>query len=1001
MRKAILYMARIAKGASVLAAIGAGSALAEGGAFENNEANARQIEEVIVTAQRTSESIQDVPIAVTALTGDMLEERGIITPSDLQMNSPSLSYTSTNFGGYSFSIRGIGNLVIGGESGVSTHLNEIPISSNMNAIEFYDLERVEVLRGPQGTLFGRNATGGAVNFVTKRPDFDSINGFIDVEAGDYNNFRTKGAINFPVTDTFALRFAGLTLDRDGYIENTAFGQVADNGVGAGKDTISGIDDDIDGRDLYSARLTGEWAISDNANLWVMLARFNEKDDRARITNQVCKTNPVPTLGCLANEFGFEEPNAYAGTGGIIFGLGGNLYSGFGATVEQKYDRGATGFRKQHTDFEPVFKEREDIVAFGFDYALEAGDISVLGAWQERDFLARQDFFMNTGALLAGGAVNFPVSRPAGGAGDDWRPGPCNLNNGTSGAKANSNQAGGCTLNVDGSVYFAYDQADAHSEYYTLEAKFASNFEGPFNFTVGANTYDNESYSDYYVLGNSLDLAGLYPGFFNNTDDPSQPTVGRGWAVFGETYYDITEDLKFTLGLRFNNDRREDYGTSILFNSFDLNGDNGLKGALGLPTQIRRSLGEFVQGKDLGAANTALASLYGVTQDEINTAQATSAGSPERIALSTQIPPVPQAAETRYLTNSPTQFTFREWSGRAGLDYRINDNSMVYGFYSRGYKPGGLNPAIPADFQNSSKFSFDSEKISAFEVGSKNTVMDGSMLLNSALFYYDYKGLQVSRIVNNSAINENIDATIWGIESEMIWRPDAVPGLNIDLGYSYTKTKVGSSESIDPTNRTAGNPAWRTLNNLDPGALQGTNFIAEEANLAAALPGCLALKAVNNTASLSYPDGTPALWSRNCLNASNVTTSDGLTTSLSGNELPNTPKQSISLGMDYTWKVERLNGDIVLRWDYYWQGESFAREFNTVGDEIDSWDQHNAKLFYTSSDQRWHVSAFVRNIQNKDNVTGHYLTSDTSGFFRNYFLTEPRIWGASLRYSFGS
>ena len=141
----------------------------------------RPIEEVIVTAQRTSESIQDVPIAVTALTGDMMEERGVVTSSDLQMSAPSLSYTATNFGGYSFSIRGIGNLVIGGESGVSTHINEIPVASQLNAVEFYDMERVEILRGPQGTLFGRNATGGAINFVTKRPDFDSVNGFIDFD----------------------------------------------------------------------------------------------------------------------------------------------------------------------------------------------------------------------------------------------------------------------------------------------------------------------------------------------------------------------------------------------------------------------------------------------------------------------------------------------------------------------------------------------------------------------------------------------------------------------------------------------------------------------------------------------------------------------------------------------------------------------------------------------------------------------------------------------------
>ncbi|MGD8417859.1 MAG: TonB-dependent receptor plug domain-containing protein, partial [Pseudomonadales bacterium] len=418
---------------------------------EQAQSQGRKIEEVIVTAQRTSESIQDVPIAVTALTGEMLEERGVVTPSDLQMSAPSLSYTPTNFGGYSFSIRGIGNLVIGGESGVSTHVNEIPIASQMSAIEFYDMERVEVLRGPQGTLFGRNATGGAVNFVTRQPDFDSVNGFLDVEGGDYNNWRFKGAVNFPIADNFAVRLAGMKLDRDGFIKNTAYKQVADNGPGAGVDTISGIDKDLDGRDITSFRATAAWDITDRANLWVMYSYFDENDDRARITNQVCNTNPVATIGCLPDgKVVFGEPNAYVGTGGLIWGFGGAYASsGFSPTVTRKYNVGPndTGFRKMHTDFEPVYDENEDIVAFGFKYDFDTIQLGLTGAWQERDWLYQQDYFMDTGNLLYDGydpttlgdpvpqPGNFPVSRPAGKAGDDWRSGPCNYNDGTSGALA--------------------------------------------------------------------------------------------------------------------------------------------------------------------------------------------------------------------------------------------------------------------------------------------------------------------------------------------------------------------------------------------------------------------------------------------------------------------------------------------------------------------------------------------------------------------------------------
>ena len=78
----------------------------------------------------------------------------------------------------------------------------------------------------------------------------------------------------------------------------------------------------------------------------------------------------------------------------------------------------------------------------------------------------------------------------------------------------------------------------------------------------------------------------------------------------------------------------------------------------------------------------------------------------------------------------------------------------------------------------------------------------------------------------------------------------------------------------------------------------------------------------------------------------------------------------------------------------------AREFNTKGDEIDSWDQHNMALIYNSTDGKWNARAWVRNIQDEENITGDYLTSDTSGYFRNYFLTEPKIYGLTVRYNFG-
>ncbi|MEH6660924.1 MAG: TonB-dependent receptor [Parasphingorhabdus sp.] len=128
---------------------------------------------IIVTAQRQAQSAQDVPIAVSAFSQAALEAQQIENSSDLQLTLPNITFTKTNFTSSSFTIRGIGDLCVGVSCDQATaiHLNDQPLfSTRLFETEFFDLERVEVLRGPQGTLFGRNATAGVVNVVTAKPN---------------------------------------------------------------------------------------------------------------------------------------------------------------------------------------------------------------------------------------------------------------------------------------------------------------------------------------------------------------------------------------------------------------------------------------------------------------------------------------------------------------------------------------------------------------------------------------------------------------------------------------------------------------------------------------------------------------------------------------------------------------------------------------------------------------------------------------------------------------
>ncbi|HLL32273.1 MAG TPA: TonB-dependent receptor, partial [Allosphingosinicella sp.] len=217
-----------------------GAGADQAGDAESGTTDSAQAEDadIIVTAQRRAESLQNVPIAVSAFTGEALERQQIENASDLQQSLPNVTYTKTNFTSSSFTIRGIGDLCTGFscDSATGIHVNDMPLTSTrLFETEYFDLERVEVLRGPQGTLYGRNATSGVVNFITARPSLDGFHASLSGEYGNYDSKKLTGMVNVPIGDVAGIRLAGYWLNRGGYMKNT-------------------FDDSrIDGRDLYALR----------------------------------------------------------------------------------------------------------------------------------------------------------------------------------------------------------------------------------------------------------------------------------------------------------------------------------------------------------------------------------------------------------------------------------------------------------------------------------------------------------------------------------------------------------------------------------------------------------------------------------------------------------------------------------------------------------------------------------------------------------------------------
>jgi len=180
---------------------------------------ARSLDEIVVTARRRDESLQNVPVAVSAFGAEQIKERGITTESDMQMNTPGLVVRATNSSNQlNFALRGqTVDAFSYAAPAVLAYINEVQ-AGGVTASSFFDLESVQVLKGPQGTLFGRNATGGAVLYATKKPEHE-FGGYAKVGMGNYSDRLFEGAVNVPLTEDLAVRVAGMTEDRDGWQKN--------------------------------------------------------------------------------------------------------------------------------------------------------------------------------------------------------------------------------------------------------------------------------------------------------------------------------------------------------------------------------------------------------------------------------------------------------------------------------------------------------------------------------------------------------------------------------------------------------------------------------------------------------------------------------------------------------------------------------------------------------------------------------------------------------------
>ena len=260
----ITFTRPVGRAFSLLAtAIGAlGSAVAAAQTPPPPPPDAGAIEEVVVTAQKRAESLQTVPVSVTALTASQLGELKFDTPSDLATQIPNLQVGGVNGEGSPiFSLRGVSmfDYSLNQSSPVASYINEVYKGNVvLFGVELYDLERIEVLRGPQGTLYGKNSTGGAINFITHKPGFDT-EGDIKLGTGNYGREEAEGAFQTAlVPDKLALRVAGTYTKVDGFMRNLLPGHP-----------------DMEGVDQYGLRVSLLYRINEDAKATLVWSKSKQ------------------------------------------------------------------------------------------------------------------------------------------------------------------------------------------------------------------------------------------------------------------------------------------------------------------------------------------------------------------------------------------------------------------------------------------------------------------------------------------------------------------------------------------------------------------------------------------------------------------------------------------------------------------------------------------------------------------------------------------------------
>ena len=950
----------------------------------------RQIEEVIVTAEKREASIQDTSMSITAFTTEFMDDFGIRNQEDLQNFVPA-----TTIQPYDATVRGVGRnfRALGGDPGVATYMNGVYSEDLLTATAqtFWDVDRIEVLRGPQGTLYGRNAVGGAINMIWKAPQTEEMDWALRSIVGDMGQLESYGMLNLPLTETLATRLNFSVRNRDGVVEEIGGGQDLD-GLGV-KNYNGQIQWDPNDRASLNIRHNGmrvdrpfgganggglvvlnEESVG-MRNTWALVPGYRAVDPAAApFTAAGLPNSAYMVPGAMT--YTFKDPitgasvTAQNNRAGIDYGdFSGKMNAaasmdGFGVTSAasaaalngcvfpgdisgDELCTATNGLNREQFDANTTqlnftFQLTDDIelkYIFGFNeliYRRTTEDDNTSSQFIDRQFYVNHEASYESHELVA--FVDFSEN-----------------------------------FNVTSGIFFYDATIDQRGDYYSAvgERRFIDPYQdntalsaggaAVMEAVLGIPAAVTEGMSIYNFMG----LLGLVqsPVTLHSARDSC-----AGSTRFGCNRNDSVENADAGATATENPSRNLQIGlwTGDNGTNPDLDvkwGPNTLGSDLLYHTQTQReAFAAYTQAvwqiNDQFALTMGLRYAEDTLVAEENLFRYTESnlsglinfwGGPAGISLANggfvldaNGAPVMDAnfqfTPTRLAVNGgipiavslyrPFERKDTKTTFRVNLDYDINDNVMMYASATSGHRAGGYNLVF-----FSKTPTYDPEELIAYELGYKTQWMDNSLQLNGSFYFYDYENIHTVATEVNS---------FFGTSTSVLPAPGAeIKGLEAELTWLATdRLTVGGSLSYTPNEYT------EDLFVVDPAGFDRPESLFGSSN---------ALKNVKGNQLLQVPESKFNGWA--------------------------TFVQPLNSGANMTFSAS-----------YAWIDKVYYSPFQNEEEMADAYGRLDLRASWTSADGRMMLTGFVNNVTDDVGVLQVLRHGEEEWFRQSAGTTLPRLFG---------